>query len=121
MHHVRHLESEETFRHGILQREGESDADYRAAFLADFNALRQAIEESLGTRVTVFAYPYGRYSADAEAMLRELGVRVTLTINPGTNVITRGEPESLFLLNRINMSEEVLPERIVEYLESFRA
>ena len=117
MHHVYHLETAETFREGVLQRPGESDADYRAAFFADFNTLRQAIEEALGTEVTVFAYPYGHYSADTEAMLRELGVRVTLTTHPGTNVIWRNRPESLFLLNRFNVTEEDAPAHMVAFLE----
>jgi len=119
MHHVRALEEEDFFREGALQREGESDEDYRAAFFADFHMTRQAIEEALGTAVTVYAYPYGFYSADTEAMLKELGIRVTLATHPGSNVIWRNRPESLFLLNRLNMSEAVQPEGMIAYLESF--
>ena len=119
MHHVRQLEMEETFRQGILQREDESDKAYREALIADFNTLRQKIEEALGTAVTVFAYPYGHHSEEAEAILRELGVRVTLTTVPGTNLISRNKPESLFLLNRLNISEEIPPHLLIEYLESF--
>jgi len=120
MHQVRQFEPPETFRRGVLQKEGESDEDYRAAFLADFETLRQAIEEALGTRVTTFVYPYGRYDENTEAMLQELGVRVTLTTNVGINTIYFGEPESLFLLRRINMTEAVDPGTILAFLEGFR-
>ena len=120
MHHVSHHETPENYRpRGASQRAGESDEDYRRAFTEDFIILRDMIESSLGTRVTVYAYPYGYYTADTEAMLRELGVRVTLTIHPGTNVIWRGMPESLFLLNRIDMTEAIPPAEVAAHLEYF--
>ncbi|MCL2368577.1 MAG: polysaccharide deacetylase family protein [Oscillospiraceae bacterium] len=120
MHDVSHHETPETYRpRGASQREGESDAAFRQAFMEDFNILRDMIESSLGTRVTTYAYPYGHYTAATEAMLQELGVRVTLTIHPGTNVIWRGMPESLFLLNRLDMTEAIPPSDVAAYLEYF--
>jgi len=120
MHQSSRFEPPETFRTGVLQREGESDADYRAAFIADFNTLRQAIEDALGTRVTTYAYPHGLYTTETEDMLRELGVRVTLSTHAGINTIRRGDADSLFLMYRINMKEDIAPEQVIEFLESFR-
>ena len=114
MHHARAHEPEENFRHGVLQREGENDQDYRAAFIEDWIALVEIMQSEIGTIPAVFAYPFGRYTEATEAMLRELGVRVTLTTRFGVNTVRRGDSESLRLLNRINMSEANGPERVIE-------
>jgi len=119
MHMVEQFETPETFRHGVLQREDESDEAWRAAFFHDFESLRVKIEESLGTEVLVYAYPYGRYNEYTEAMLRDWGIRVTLTTNFGSNVIERGNPNSLFGLNRLNMYEELVGEYLIERLRQF--
>jgi len=116
MHMVELFETPETFRHGVLQREGESMEDYFAAFYHDFHTLRIQIEEALGTEVLVYVYPYGHYNEYTEAMLREWGVRVTLSTRFGSNVIERGNPDSLFGLARPNMYEELVGERLVERL-----
>ena len=121
MHQSPKVEPPETFREGALRREGESEAEHRAAFIEDFNILRDQIEAALGTQVTVYAYPHGRYTPELDAILRELGVRVTLTLQVGVNTIRHGEPESLFLLNRIHMTEDMDPHAFVAFLESFRA
>jgi len=107
MHMARHLEPPETFRHGVLQREGESETDFRAAFIADFETLRNEIMRALGREVPVFTYPFGQHSALTEALLYELGVRVTLITTPGVSTIEQGVPASLFSLYRMNMHAEI--------------
>ena len=104
--HQFHRLSDEPWRYGVLPMEYESEAAYREALISDFERLRQAILTELGIDVLVFAYPYGRYSELTEAILQELGVRVTLVTHPGLNVLSPGQPESLFLLHRFNMTEE---------------
>ena len=111
--------SEDPFRRGVLQREGESADEYRKAFIRDFKTLKASIKSALGITVNVYAYPYGFYNADTEAMLKELGIRVTLTTNKGINRIERGNPDSLFALKRINMEEELVGKRLLRLLRSF--
>ena len=105
------------FRRGVLQRAGESDAEWRAAFVRDFELLRDMIYENLGINVNVYVYPYGLFNAATEEMLRELGVRVTLTTNPGINVVEHGNPDSLFALHRFNMDDDMVGERLIRFLD----
>ena len=120
MHMAREHETPETYRGGVLQRDDETDEEYKEAFINDFKTLEAQIKRYLGKSVTVFAYPGGGFSEDTEAMLRELGVRVTLTTNWGSNVIERGNPESLFLLNRINMTEDLTGEALIMHFEMLK-
>jgi len=118
--HRWHRKEDEPWRYGVLPMEGESPEEHRDALTADFERLRQAIEAELGTEVLVFAYPYGHYCEQSEQILQELGVRVTLATHVDINIVERGKPESLFLLNRINMTEDLDAEALLELLESFR-
>jgi len=119
MHMWEPFETPETYRSGALQRPDETEEEYRAAFRQDFETLRIKIEDILGTAVTVYTYPGGLYNEITEEMLRDLGVRVTLTTYWGINVIERRNPESLFLLKRINITEDLTGDRFIEYLDQF--
>jgi len=118
--HRWHRDPDEPWRYGVLPMEGESPEAHREALLADFERLSHAIRVELDKEVLVFAYPYGHYCEQSEAILQELGVRVTLATHPGINIIEQQKPESLFLLNRINMTEDLDAEALLELLESFR-
>jgi len=118
--HRWHRDPEEPWRYGVLPMEGESPEEHREALIADFERLRQIIQAELGREVLVFAYPYGHYCEQSEAILQELGIRVTLATHVGINIIEQRKPESLFRLNRINMTEDLDPEALLELLESLR-
>lgn len=104
-------------RVGVLPEKGESEAEYIEAFKADYERSKQEIQENTGSKVIAFAYPLGEYSRESEALLMEMGNRVTMTINPGTNTIVKGLPQSLYALNRINVTQETEPEDLVSILK----
>jgi len=118
--HRWHRLPDEPWRYGVLPMEDESPEEHREALVTDFERLRQAIQTELGREVLVFAYPYGHYCEQSEAILQDLGIRVTLTTHVGINIIERGKAESLFHLNRINMTEDLDAEALLELLESLR-
>ena len=109
--------SDEQFRRGVLQRDGESGIAYSRAFIRDFKTLQTMIHLTLGTPIRVFAYPYGLYNDDTEAMLKTLGIRATLTTDWGVSTVERGNPDSLFTLKRINMDETLSGARLIKTLE----
>ncbi len=100
--------------------EGESREDFEAALRADNARLCELFEGELGFTPTVFAYPNGDYSREAEKILRELGYRVTLTTKIGTNRIRKGQPESLYLLRRYNVNDSTDLETLENYLAGKR-
>ena len=118
MHMLEYRETPETFRLGVLQREDEDDAAYRYAFYTDFMRLQTKIEQVIGRPADVFAYPFGFHNEWTEQLLREFGVRVSLTSEYGINVVTRGQQDSLFGLRRVNMEEHLVGETLLAYLES---
>jgi len=60
--------------------------------------MKNLIETNVGNKVIVHSYPYGKYSDTSEAILKELGFKFSLTVNPGISNINEG-----FELKRINV------------------
>lgn len=90
-------------RSSVLQLEGESDQEYIQVLTADYLRSKAEIENNTSETVQVFSYPGGAYSNFSEQILSSLGVMVTVTVNPQTNIIYRNQRESLFALNRYAM------------------
>ena len=79
---------------------GEGRGAYGERLAADVLRAQERIWEETGQKCSVFTYPYGRYSAESEELLQELGFRATLTCDFGVNRISAGE-DCLFGLKRI--------------------
>jgi peptidoglycan/xylan/chitin deacetylase (PgdA/CDA1 family) len=116
MHNSKELDPED-YRRGVYQKPGESEEEYIAKFRADVEASRSAIEDALGTRVTVYTYPFGYYTQLSEVLLSEMGIKVTLTVEQGINVIVKGLPQSLRALKRCTVGEDMSPVELLDYLE----
>ena len=112
-HQVKELDSEPV-RAGILQLEGESDADYAALVLEDCAKMSSLLPSS----PIAFAYPYGRYSQKSESLLSQAGIQITFTTVSKSNTLLRGDPQSLRLLGRYTMNNTVSPERLLELLDN---
>jgi hypothetical protein len=110
-----------TPRENILQWEGESEADYRAALSADCDQIRAAIQTGFGeTQVHVLAYPSGKSDTLAQTVLAENGFDITFTTETGSNTLVRGLPQSLLGLNRFTMSQAVSVDQLLEWVSSAR-
>lgn len=92
--------SPETYREGVLRRGDESAADYETAMRADFEAM-QALLSPFGGDATILAYPFGLWNEESEAVLRALGVRMTLTTESGVATVARDDPSSAYRLPRL--------------------
>lgn len=117
MHDSKDLEADA--RIGILQKEEEVEADYIEAFRQDYLKSKKDVEEQVGNDVFVFTYPLGKYSNLSEALLRELGNKISLTTEPGVNTVVKGLPQSLNGLKRINVASGLSGEEIIETIESY--
>ena len=99
---------------------GESRSAYAERLAADVLLAQERIWEETGRKCEVFTYPYGRYSAESEELLRELGFRATLTCDFGVNRIS-GEEDCLFGLRRICRSHGAdLPALLEEACHSLK-
>ncbi len=60
--------------HLIRLAEGESDEDWEQRVAADIQFAQNRIEEELGARPTLFAYPYGEYNTALKRMVASMGM-----------------------------------------------
>ena len=114
--HQYELYEDGPFREGVLRMEGESEEEYIAAFNNDFERAASQIEAMVGKRPFVFSYPYGFFSDMTDGLLIDMGVKVTLTIEEGPNIVERNSPDSLLSLNRINVPGNTAPEDLLRIL-----
>jgi peptidoglycan/xylan/chitin deacetylase (PgdA/CDA1 family) len=105
-----------SYRRGAMQRLGESQEDYIKAFNEDFERAAVQIEDITGARPSVYSYPFGRSGNLSEKLLKSNGIKATLTIVRGYNVVTRNVPESLFRLKRYNVPGDITADRLLSWV-----
>ena len=90
-------------REGAIPLAGESQEDYEAAVRADLTRAVEELAAGTGYPVTALAYPNGFYTAASQRICLELGLRATFTIEPRTNTVVKGLPQSLYGMGRYNI------------------
>ena len=105
MHQAEAFESGDKIRANALKLESESDLEYENALKEDFEKITKILKEELGKNNLILAYPYGKYTEESNAVLKELGVKMTLATSSGTNKIKKGNSESLYNLHRYTIYE----------------
>ena len=108
-------DTEYPFRKGVMQKKDEGINQYINFFKEDIGMLEGQIEANVENEVTTFAYPYGINSPLSEKLLKDLGYKVTLTVDEGMNLITK-DKKSLFRLKRYNINNELSSEELLEML-----
>ena len=90
-------------RVGVLKKAEESWTDYVKLFAEDTLNIRGTLSYQTGKEPQVFTYPLGKHNPVTEAIVRQMGFRVSLTTIDGVAKVTHGDPESLYLMKRIGM------------------
>lgn len=90
-------------RWGVVQKEGEDFRQWEHIVRNDLSIAKSFFIEKAGCRPKTFAYPFGKFSAEADKILRENGYLVTVTTEAGINEVEKGNAESLYLMMRISM------------------
>lgn len=107
-------------RMGAARKKGESEADYRAAFIADVGRLQGALGAHTHTTPALFAYPFGVVDHASRAMLREMGFAGSLTCRERVSRIVFGDPETLWELGRFNRAGELSTEAFMQKIGLWR-
>ena len=91
-----------TGRKGADRIPGEDFESYRSVLLANLGKAQMRTAEAVGTAPLVFAWPYGAWPTDgsANSILKELGLKGSLTSYQIMNTIRAEVPDSLFGLKR---------------------
>lgn len=117
MHQWGPYERSETPRTSMLPLPGETEAAYAAAVTEDFRREAAVLAEGGVDGVYALAFPLGRHTELTDQVLKDLGVRLTLTTEADRlNTVVRGDPDSLYGLGRLNMTDDLPEETILAYL-----
>jgi len=103
-----------SYRVGVMQMEGESDDEYIKAFTEDYQQAAHQIQEISDNYPFVYSYPFGKYNELCENLLKDMGVKVTLTIVEGINTVVRDSPDCLYGLKRYNVPGDMTPEKLLD-------
>lgn len=106
-------------RDGVLRMEGESGADYRKALLADAEACRERRKGKVDGELYALAYPFGYYDLEADAIMKEAGYTVTITIDDRPNRLMLHDMSCLRMLGRINVTDRMSGEDLISRLDQF--
>lgn len=87
-------------RKGARMKTGESLSAYEKVLQDDLSKLQAKLQTTTGVAPTTFTWPYGAYTKESRDLLEELGFQATLSCRSGVNTLTKGDPESLYLLKR---------------------
>lgn len=102
--------------------------DFQENIKLENSMIEDSIAENLATEnicernsfeknpIVALAYPSGKWDTLTNVVLRENGIKVTVTIEEGINEIIKGLPQSLFALKRCNMDESVTIAELLEKL-----
>lgn len=100
-------------RDGMLQMKQESDADYLQALRKDFERFRVRRSPVKKSELLGMAYPYGYYNEELDALL-EKEIDITFTIDEHTNLLKHRDRQSMRMLGRWNVTDQMTGEEIIE-------
>ena len=104
---------EDAYREGVLRMRGERRAAYIEVFTSDYELAAAQIENAVGTRPFVYAYPYGKSSRLSESLLKTMGIEVTVLTASGVSTVIRDSPQSLYRLKRLNVPGDMPAEELL--------
>ena len=87
-------------RRGMGKMQGESESDYCAALIADYEKFCEKTCPLISGKTNILAYPFGICNDTVRELARSFGFKVTLTCHEKVNTLTVGG--SLYELDRFN-------------------
>lgn len=118
MHRWAAYETETPVRVDALRLPTESLTHYQNFLAADFTRSAGEIQDATGHEVTCLAYPGGCWNEESEAVLRSLGVEMTLTTREGAAQLTHGDPDCLYTLPRNTIYGSMSAQTLLQRLEA---
>ncbi len=103
-------------RKGANQKKGEDMNTYHKLLFDDLMKNQEKIRAAADVSPLVFAWPYGAYPQDqnADQVLKDVGIRISVNSYQRTSTITQGEANSLYGLGRYLRTPEFMLETILK-------
>lgn len=108
-----------SIRPGILKLEKETVEQYTTMLTNDFLKSKNEIEKNVGNSVFVFAYPYGLHDNLSEEILKNLGIKITVTTNEGVSKVIPNVTDSLYNLDRINVGCNLTTNELMKKIKEY--
>ena len=89
-------------RLGTEMLKTENSLDFISLFHQDTQKMQSAFKSNCIFAPYAYAYPLGNFSSESERVLKKTGFLASFSCIEGINVITRNDPDCLFLLKRYN-------------------
>lgn len=89
----------------IVKMDSDTEEDYINLFRRDI-ALNNEVYKDSGINLLSFSCPRGGHDELSVKLLKEAGFRSIFISKTGLNTVVKGEPETLYLIKRYNMSED---------------
>lgn len=96
---------------------GESQAHWQEVFCRDAQQMTQALEEHLGSRPWIYAYPFGVIAPGADDLLQAIGFRMTFSCREERCVLRQGDGSCLLSMGRFNRDGRLSSEEFLEKVE----
>lgn len=117
MHQWPPFELGDQVREDVLRLANETEQEYIAALQRDFLQQQELLQAGGVDGVFALAFPRGSHDTLADAVLRELGVKVTVTTDAErVNTVVKGLPQTLVDMGRMNCSDAVSDQALLAYL-----
>jgi peptidoglycan/xylan/chitin deacetylase (PgdA/CDA1 family) len=116
MHQWEPYETGDVVRSNILKLDEETEETYIAALQDDFRQSKQQLTDITGESVVALAFPGGAYDTLSQAVLCDLGVKATFSIDPGTATLVKGLPQSLYAMERYYVKPTTTEEEFAGWL-----
>lgn len=100
---------------GLSKLKGESLDSYKERIMNDSVMAISKISEKLNKEVLLYAYPYGIYNDTTESILKELGIKITLTTMESVSPLSNNS----MLLSRINASNDLSSLGIIKKIQEY--
>lgn len=104
-------------RRGSMKKRSESAEEYEKNFSEDVLKTQQLLKEHCGIEPRIFTYPYGAVSNASLDIVKKLGFEMSLGCCEKVNIITKGNPESLYQLCRFNRPSGISTQKFMEKIK----
>ncbi|MFI3174847.1 MAG: polysaccharide deacetylase family protein [Bacillota bacterium] len=101
----------------VMKLDSETEAEYIALLTNDHRTAVETLENITGEETNVISYPRGAFDDLSEVILKDLGVKVSLSTVAGVNTIVKGLPQTLNGLKRFTMDDTVSVEELLAQIE----
>ena len=98
--HTYNLHKITSERRGASKEPWETPSDYLKRLQRGSIQKSAFLKSVTGAAPNTFTWPYGAYTEDARALLKEMNFRATLSCASGINRIKKGDTDCLYLLKR---------------------